>query len=78
MPCPQGVSIPDIFSAYNDASLKGAFEEGAPKTVSADYIKLKKDGKGADKCVGCGLCATKCPQHIEIPERLKEAHEKLA
>jgi predicted aldo/keto reductase-like oxidoreductase len=77
MPCPQGVSIPDVFSEYNDASLRGAFEEGAPKTVSADYIKLKKEGKGADKCVSCGLCATKCPQHIKIPDVLKEAGEKL-
>ena len=78
MPCPQGVSIPDIFSAYNDASLRGAFEADSPKSVSADYIKLKKDGKGADKCVGCGLCATKCPQHIQIPDMLKEAGEKLS
>jgi len=77
MPCPQGVSIPDIFWGYNDSSMRGAFEEGVPKTVVADYLEMVKEGKGADKCVGCGLCATKCPQHIQIPERLKEAHEKM-
>ena len=77
MPCPQGVSIPDIFWGYNDSSMRGAFEEGVPKTVVADYLKMIKEGKGADKCVGCGLCATKCPQHIQIPGRLKEAHEKM-
>lgn len=29
----------------------------------------------ADRCNGCGVCEEKCPYHIPIIERLKEAHE---
>ena len=78
MPCPMGVDIPEVFSAYNDASMKGAFEEDAPKMVSAHYLELVKSGKGVDKCVKCGACAAKCPQHIDIPNILATAGEKLA
>ncbi|MCR4940330.1 MAG: aldo/keto reductase [Treponemataceae bacterium] len=78
MPCPQGVSIPDVFSEYNKASMNGAFEDGVTKVVSSGYLKLLNNGKGADKCVKCGLCAANCPQHIDIPSVLEEAGEKLA
>jgi hypothetical protein len=34
--------------------------------------------KGADKCTECGACVPKCPQGIQIPEELRNAHTKLA
>jgi predicted aldo/keto reductase-like oxidoreductase len=34
-------------------------------------------GHGGDKCEECGACEPKCPQQIDIPARLKEAHEVL-
>jgi predicted aldo/keto reductase-like oxidoreductase len=34
--------------------------------------------RAADRCTECGECIEKCPQHIPIPERLKEAHRALA
>jgi len=66
MPCPAGVNIPGCFSALNNAAM---FEDiGAAKV---GYRVFVGEGK-ASKCVECGKCAVKCPQHIPIPMKLKE------
>ena len=63
MPCPHGVEIPDIFIAWNTKSMhKGS------NWISGTDI----DYESAQKCVKCGLCATHCPQHIEIPQMLEK------
>lgn len=77
MPCPQKIDIPSILRIYNQASMKGAFEENQPKTVSLEYKQLFETGYGADKCISCRACETKCPQNIDISEKIKIAHKKL-
>ena len=72
LPCPNGVNIPGIFSRYNDGMM---FENFAQPQRS--YMLLNRLGKGFEKCVECGICESKCPQHIEIIEQLKLAHESL-
>jgi uncharacterized protein len=74
MPCPSGVSIPNALSLYNDAIM---FESTRGPAFVYDHFFLKA-GAGADQCTECGECETKCPQGIQIPERLKEAHALLA
>ncbi len=32
---------------------------------------------GADQCKNCGKCTKHCPQDINIPKMLKEAHKAL-
>src|SRR5690606_13232779 len=46
MPCPSGVSIPEIFSLYNDASMFETVEEYANR-----YKNLIKEEKDASKCI---------------------------
>ena len=73
MPCPQGVNIPGIFSAWNNASLYGvnpADDWGFRKFVL-------ESGATADKCVACGACEAKCPQHLKIIEALKDAWAEI-
>ena len=76
VPCPKGVSIPEIFDHYNTASMRGLLEENG-KTFLTDYKKLVEENHGANQCVNCGACAKLCPQHISIPEMLKKAHNSL-
>ncbi|MFI3257759.1 MAG: aldo/keto reductase [Spirochaetales bacterium] len=81
VPCPTSVFIPELFSEYNRLSMNGAFEDGKDSNGlvhSQNYIKMKNDGHGADKCVNCGACVSHCPQQIAIPQRLKEMHSLLA
>jgi predicted aldo/keto reductase-like oxidoreductase len=56
--------------------MRGLLEENG-KTFLTDYKKLVDENHGVNQCVNCGACAKLCPQHINIPEMLKEAHNSL-
>ncbi len=73
MPCPSGVSIPNIFSIYNGFKMYGD-EEAAKRS----YNQFMKPENRADQCVECGQCEQACPQQIEIIDWLKKAHVFLA
>lgn len=74
LPCPNGVAIPEVFAIYNSAL---AFDklEGNSKWYKNGYVSA---GKGADSCIACGECLSKCPQHIDIISSLAEAHQALS
>jgi uncharacterized protein len=73
LPCPNGVSIPDVFSAYNTSAMFDAREK-----ASAIYrFWTVAGGHGADRCARCGECEPKCPQNIAIQDKLDEAHAHL-
>ena len=65
--CPQGIPIPDIFSARNRQLVWGQLERGAN-----EYAGLAEKGNVADACIACGQCEAACPQGINIIERLEE------
>lgn len=72
MPCPAGVNIPGCFEYYNTGKI---FEEPQEITqfryaVFNGFVSGKQTQ--ASLCVECGECVEHCPQHIDIPERLKE------
>ena len=72
MPCPNGVNIPGIFSAWNNVSLY----DTNPKW-DWDLRQIKEKGAGADNCIRCGACEAACPQHLPIIEGLQRAWTEL-
>jgi predicted aldo/keto reductase-like oxidoreductase len=73
-PCPNGVEISQIFKLYNEVFIyddprMGYFGYASPMGL--------KEEQRADKCQECGECVKVCPQHLQIPDLLKKAHEQL-
>lgn len=75
MPCPAGVNIPSCFEIFNTGRM---FEEPQERTQFV-YAVMNGGVRGnktyASQCIECGECMEHCPQHIEIPDRLKEVAE---
>lgn len=71
-PCPNNVAIPRIFDIYNQAMM---FD--APAHARFVYANWVPEAERGDRCIACGECETKCPQHIAIIEWLETADRYL-
>ncbi len=63
MPCPAGVEIPKVFSAFNNITT------GGRRLVKEIFPDIEAN---ASLCKKCGKCESACPQHIEIAEMLRK------
>ena len=52
-------------------------QDGEIESEERKMINNVFDLDDAAKCVGCGACTKKCPQHLDIPQLLKEAKKEL-
>ncbi len=78
MPCPMGVDIPGTFSDYNNLYYFKASKLFTKVQYSGKTIgKFGGNKSSADLCINCGKCKKHCPQNIDIPVKLKEAHKHL-
>ncbi|NWF93760.1 MAG: aldo/keto reductase [Syntrophaceae bacterium] len=69
LPCPEGISIPDIFrfESYHESY-------GMKRWAAEQYRLLPVK---ADACSSCGQCLERCPFGVSIPQCLQEAHRIL-
>ena len=78
MPCPAGVNIPHCFEVYNNKYLSGNPDEaGFLYVVQLSGIITKGEPEFASRCIQCGICLDKCPQHIDIPAVLATVVEEM-
>lgn len=64
-PCPEGVSIPQIASFFNEFFVKNRSDE-----VRKKYLQQISPECRAERCVKCGKCEELCPQQLPIREIL--------
>lgn len=72
MDCPAGVDIPKSFAMYNQFKLDG---RTGHLLNSYNYMGAAHQ---PERCVSCGACRSKCPQHIDIPNRLAEVAQAIS
>jgi predicted aldo/keto reductase-like oxidoreductase len=76
MPCPNGVNIPSNFNTYNQYSMfsNKFYIRGSYAVL---LMGLTGEASDASLCRNCGVCAQKCPQHIDIPKELAAVKSDL-
>lgn len=76
--CPVDIPIPKYFSIYNNYHINKT-QGGDELGPFVYYLTLsKKDENGsAAECIECEACVKYCPQHLKIPELLKDVDKDL-
>ncbi len=77
MPCPSGVDIPSCFEFYNNMSMFGETGMAKLNYVLRTAGVISAGRSYASLCKECGKCAKACPQHLPIPELLKDVANEL-
>ena len=72
VPCPSGVNIPWAFELYNNGKIYD--DIGGSRFA---YKTFMPENAHPDKCTGCGVCVSKCPQKIDIPSLMPKVHAVL-
>ena len=68
LPCPAGVEIPKMMDAYNQRALRGDDPSHIRNRLKWHWGLAPAD---AEACSLCGVCESRCTQHLPIRERLK-------
>ena len=69
--CSSEIDIAKIFDMYNKHKMLGIDDWTPFSNAYLNYSKLPGVGIASD-CIDCGICVDECPQHINIPEVLKD------
>jgi predicted aldo/keto reductase-like oxidoreductase len=72
MPCPQGITIPMMFSLLNNASF---FERPTEERHAYGFEVGGGHSAPASACTECGQCEEACPQQIAVSRELKKVVE---
>ncbi|MEA5509938.1 aldo/keto reductase [Crocosphaera sp. UHCC 0190] len=77
LPCPENINIPEILRLRNLAVAYGMTTYGQYRYRMLENAGHWFPGNKGNRCTECGDCLPRCPENLEIPRLLKNAHERL-
>lgn len=77
LPCPESINIPEVLRLRNvavvyDMSTYGHYRYGMFENAGHWF-----PGNKASRCTDCGDCLPRCPETLNIPQLLRDTHERL-
>jgi predicted aldo/keto reductase-like oxidoreductase len=77
LPCPEVINIPEVLRLRNMAVAFEMTEFGKYRYKMFENAGHWFPGKKANKCTECGDCLPRCPENLDIPRLLFDAHDRL-
>lgn len=77
LPCPEKINIPEILRLRNLTVAYDMEDYGQYRYRMLENAGHWFPGKKGDKCTECGECLPRCPEQLDIPKLLQDAHKRL-
>jgi len=77
LPCPESINIPEVLRLRNLAVAYDMTDFGQYRYRMFENAGHWFPGMKANRCKECGDCLPRCPENLNIPALLQDAHERL-
>jgi uncharacterized protein len=77
LPCPEQINIPEVLRLRNLTVAYDMNDYGQYRYRMFENAGHWFPGNKASRCNSCGDCLPRCPENLDIPSLLKDAHQSL-
>lgn len=77
LPCPESIHIPEVLRLRNLATAYDMTAFGQYRYQMFENAGHWFPGNKANRCTDCGDCLPRCPEQLDIPNLLRDTHDRL-